>query len=97
MLGLGDIALPGLLGVFTRRFDLANPGNKVPTSHTVIAHGHQVGYFPVFVTGYTVGIVVTFVVLFVFKAAQPALLYLVPGTLGSVLITGGSYVACCNT
>jgi len=75
MLGLGDIALPGLLGVFTRRFDLANPYNKI-------------GYFPIFLLGYTVGMCTCFVVLFVFKAAQPALLYLVPCTLGSVMLIG---------
>jgi len=75
MLGLGDIALPGLLGVFTRRFDLANPFNKV-------------GYFHIFVLGYTVGMCTCFVVLSVFKAAQPALLYLVPCTLGSIMLIG---------
>eukprot|EP00658_Telonema_sp_P-2_P001183 TRINITY_DN10452_c0_g1_i6.p1 TRINITY_DN10452_c0_g1~~TRINITY_DN10452_c0_g1_i6.p1 ORF type:complete len:568 (+),score=96.19 TRINITY_DN10452_c0_g1_i6:71-1774(+) len=77
MLGLGDIALPGLLGVFTRRFDLAKPQLN-----------GKFGYFTLFVVGYTVGMMTCFVVLFVFKAAQPALLYLVPGTLVTVVLFG---------
>jgi hypothetical protein len=78
MLGLGDIALPGLLIVFVRRFDLSLPQAKQ----------RSVGYFHVCVAGYAAGMFTCFVVLFVFRAAQPALLYLVPGTLGTVILTG---------
>lgn len=78
MLGLGDIALPGLLVVFSRRFDLRQPQ----------AEQHWIGYFHICVIGYALGMFTCFVVLFVFRAAQPALLYLVPGTLGSVVLTG---------
>lgn len=37
-------------------------------------------------TGYTVGLITTTVVMNVFKAAQPALLYIVPSVLGFVLV-----------
>jgi len=77
MLGLGDIALPGLLISFTRRFDTyIHNKTRVP------------GYFHICATGYAVGMCMCFVVLFVFRSAQPALLYLVPCTLIPILIAG---------
>jgi len=77
MLGLGDIALPGLLVAYTRRFD------SWKHSRT-----RRFGYFHICTTGYAVGMCICFFVLFVFKTAQPALLYLVPCTLGPVCIAG---------
>ena len=50
------------------------------------------GYFHVCVAGYAAGMFTCFVVLFVFRAAQPALLYLVPGTLGTVMLTGMHHI-----
>jgi len=77
MLGLGDIALPGLLVAFTRRFDSWKHGRtRCP------------GYFHLCTAGYAIGMCICFFVLFVFKAAQPALLYLVPCTLGPVCLVG---------
>jgi presenilin-like A22 family membrane protease len=77
MLGLGDIALPGLLVAFTRRFDSwKHSRTRCP------------GYFHLCTVGYAVGMCICFFVLFVFKAAQPALLYLVPCTLGPVCLAG---------
>merc|ERR1711920_424027 len=70
MLGFGDIAIPGLLVAYLLRFDVAN--NK--------RWGR--GYFGPSVMGYGVGMVATFVALFNMQKAQPALLYLVPCTLG---------------
>ena len=61
-------------------------------------------YFYITQIAYAVGLLVTFVALAMMKSAQPALLYLVPTTLGSVIIlsllkrefvlffTGKSYV-----
>lgn len=37
-------------------------------------------------TGYTVGLITTTIVMNVFKAAQPALLYIVPSVLGFVMV-----------
>ena len=37
-------------------------------------------------TGYTVGLITTTIVMNVFKAAQPALLYIVPSVLSFILV-----------
>jgi signal peptide peptidase-like protein 2B len=76
MLGFGDVALPGLLVSYLRRYDIL---------------GHRqgcAGYFLPGLAGYFVGLCVTIVALFMMEMAQPALLYLVPGTLGTTLALG---------
>ncbi|KAJ4140287.1 hypothetical protein NW768_001644 [Fusarium equiseti] len=45
-------------------------------------------YFYASVTGYLLGMCVTLAMLLIFKRGQPALLYLVPGVLGSLWLTG---------
>lgn len=45
-------------------------------------------YFRATMLGYLLGLLVTIGILLVFKRGQPALLYLVPGVLGSVYLTG---------
>jgi len=74
MLGFGDIALPGLLVSFLRRHDVLS--------------GRQLkrGYFAPSVFGYFVAMFVTLFALYVMQIGQPALLYLVPGTLGTTLV-----------
>lgn len=69
ILGLGDIAIPGLLISMLLRHDL------------VKGYGRCRGYFTAGVIGYTVGLLATFVSLYLMKHGQPALLFLVPGTL----------------
>lgn len=69
ILGLGDIAIPGLLISLLLRHDLAS---KVPCGK---------GYFTAGVVGYALGLVATFVSLYLMQHGQPALLFLVPGTL----------------
>lgn len=44
-------------------------------------------YFNASITGYVLGMCTTLTIMHVFKHAQPALLYLVPGVLGSVWLT----------
>ncbi|PFH59399.1 hypothetical protein XA68_12429 [Ophiocordyceps unilateralis] len=44
-------------------------------------------YFHATVAGYTLGLAVTMAMLLVFEKGQPALLYLVPGVLGSLMVT----------
>ena len=68
MLGFGDILVPGLLVSYCHGFDLQK-GTGVWT------------YWLLANICYMVGMVVTFVSLFVMHSAQPALLYLVPFTL----------------
>ena len=68
MLGLGDIVIPGIMVAILLRYDLANNNGKVK-------------YFTSGFVGYVIGIASTIVVMNVFKAAQPALLYIVPSVL----------------
>jgi len=69
ILGLGDIAIPGLLISFLLRHDLLSQSKRFS------------GYFAAGVVGYAVGLAATFVSLYLMKHGQPALLFLVPGTL----------------
>jgi len=79
MLGFGDIALPGLLVSYLLRHDLQ--------SSRVWCRG----YFVPSLIGYFVGLCCTIVALTIMQMGQPALLYLVPGTLGTTVV-----VACCR-
>lgn len=65
MLGLGDIVIPGIFIALLLRFDKSLGRG----SHT---------YFNASFLAYIIGLVTTFIVMIVFKHAQPALLYLVP-------------------
>ena len=69
LIGLGDIVLPGLLLSFAMRFD---DNRKVDL---------RSGYFAVTMTGYVVGLMICEVIVGAFHLAQPAMIYLVPGTL----------------
>lgn len=72
MLGLGDIVIPGLFVALLLRYDV---DNKCKTR-----------YFQTVFWGYVGGLGTTILVMNVFKAAQPALLYIVPAVLGSVAL-----------
>jgi signal peptide peptidase-like protein 2B len=74
MIGFGDIALPGLLISFLMRFDFSRTQNISPST----------GYSVISIFGYCVGLAVTNVVMALSHHGQPALLYLVPSTLGLV-------------
>lgn len=78
MLGLGDIVLPGLLLVWTARLDMRRYGSLSSESASK-------GYFPMCLFGYAVGLLAANVAVEYFQTGQPALLYIVPVTLGSVL------------
>ena len=69
LIGLGDIVLPGLLLSFAMRFD---DNRKIDL---------RSGYFAVTMTGYVVGLLMCEVIVGSFHLAQPAMIYLVPGTL----------------
>ena len=71
--------LPGLLAVFCRRFDISH---RLPLKR---------GYFLPCVAGYGAGLLATYAALWLSlfgDEGQPALLYLVPGTLGTVSVLG---------
>ncbi|ORX43702.1 hypothetical protein DM01DRAFT_1340662 [Hesseltinella vesiculosa] len=86
MLGLGDIVIPGIFVALCLRFDrhqswLANPkGDFRSTSFAK-------PYFTACFIAYFLGLVTTMAVMHFFQAAQPALLYLSPACILSVLIT----------
>lgn len=84
MLGLGDIVIPGLFLALMLRYDVSRSA----------AAGKSLSS-PYFTTGflfYILGLVVTMFVMHVFRAAQPALLYLVPACLissfGTAVVLG---------
>ncbi|MEW5302651.1 MAG: hypothetical protein WDW36_005413 [Sanguina aurantia] len=81
MLGFGDVILPGLLVAYTRRLDIDLQLHRRWTG----------GYFPATVLAYTAGLCLTYVALvysWFGDQGQPALAYLVPCTLGTVLSIG---------
>eukprot|EP00475_Leptophrys_vorax_P036670 TRINITY_DN6236_c0_g1_i1.p2 TRINITY_DN6236_c0_g1~~TRINITY_DN6236_c0_g1_i1.p2 ORF type:complete len:420 (+),score=128.64 TRINITY_DN6236_c0_g1_i1:89-1348(+) len=92
MLGLGDIVIPGIFIAMMLRVDLhletaskhidlkkASLEKYVPKSKV---------YFLTCLASYIVGMGVTLFVMFYFNHAQPALLYLVPANLLSVIVLG---------
>jgi minor histocompatibility antigen H13 len=79
MIGLGDIVIPGVYVALMLRYDifkfLKNNRTAMPFSFS------NCYYFLMNMLGYSIGIISTIIVMVVFQAAQPALLYLVPGCL----------------
>mmetsp|Transcript_60432 Transcript_60432/g.138114 ORF Transcript_60432/g.138114 Transcript_60432/m.138114 type:complete len:394 (-) Transcript_60432:283-1464(-) len=69
LIGLGDIVLPGLLLCFALRLDDTKGIDK------------KTGYFAVCMVGYCIGLTMCEFVVGTFHWAQPAMIYLVPGTL----------------
>lgn len=77
MIGFGDILFPGLLVAFSYRYDRCNK------------KGIWNGYFLWLVMGYAFGLFLTYVALYLMDGhGQPALLYLVPCTLGLIIVLG---------
>ncbi|XP_077250447.1 SIGNAL PEPTIDE PEPTIDASE-LIKE 3 isoform X2 [Tasmannia lanceolata] len=77
MIGFGDILFPGLLVSFSYRYDRANKKRILN------------GYFLWLVLGYGFGLFLTYLALYLMDGhGQPALLYLVPCTLGLIVILG---------
>jgi signal peptide peptidase-like protein 2B len=74
MLGLGDVALPGLFISYLLRFD-----------YRMSLRGRR-SYFLLASAGYFVGLLITDFVLIFTESGQPALLYLVPCTVGLVVL-----------
>jgi len=74
LLGLGDIVLPGLLLVFALRIDYLNNKNL------------KEGTFKWILLGYAVGLAMANLAVYIMQQGQPALLYLVPLTLGPLTL-----------
>lgn len=86
MLGLGDIVVPALFLSLCLRFDLWSFHNTNKGLSFHLARPYPKPYFTWGILSYTVGLVVTIAVMHVFKAGQPALLYLCPAIAGSTLL-----------
>uniref|UniRef100_A0AAF5D7D8 Uncharacterized protein n=1 Tax=Strongyloides stercoralis TaxID=6248 RepID=A0AAF5D7D8_STRER len=71
MIGLGDIVIPGIFIALIYRFD--NRDYLLGKEQ-----GRKFFYFFVTIIAYAIGLLITMGVMHFFKAAQPALLYLVP-------------------
>lgn len=82
LLGLGDIVIPGIFVAILLRFDAVQAGIKgLNGADTPFSKP----FFYSNIILYAAGLGVTLYVMTVFKAAQPALLYLVPACLGASL------------
>ena len=94
LLGLGDIVIPGIFVSLCMRFDFIKAYRKVSdkehTEEELYELFNRTGlhYFWACMVGYFVAIVCTIVVMIIFDHGQPALLYLVPGCCGAVLLMG---------
>lgn len=84
MLGLGDIVMPGVFLALLLRYDSFRAGGR--------KINFRQPYFTVGFIGYVVGLATTMFVMHTFRAAQPALLYLVPACIicsfGTALVLG---------
>eukprot|EP00488_Nonionellina_sp_1-RS-2012_P000830 TRINITY_DN1334_c0_g1_i1.p1 TRINITY_DN1334_c0_g1~~TRINITY_DN1334_c0_g1_i1.p1 ORF type:complete len:222 (-),score=46.18 TRINITY_DN1334_c0_g1_i1:104-769(-) len=76
ILGLGDIALPGLLVSYLLRYDY----------QSMVGIQFGKGYFVPCLIGYMIGMMLTDINLILMQSGQPALLFLVPCTLGTTLV-----------
>jgi len=88
MLGLGDIVMPGLLLCFVMRYDAykkAQAGRLAEQGIPLPSGWYRLSYFHCSLFGYFLGLLTATITSEVFKAAQPALLYLVPFTLFPLL------------
>eukprot|EP01038_Epipyxis_sp_PR26KG_P003960 gene3960-5679_t len=85
LLGLGDIVIPGLFVALLLRLDAvrAKAVGKNAENKNFFKP-----YFHANVLAYALGLLCTVGIMFFFKAAQPALLYLVPACLGASLFVG---------
>lgn len=73
MLGFGDLIIPGFLGGYAIYFDIFNEHKRYY-------------YWWSFILSYGAGLIMTFAALFIMESGQPALVFIVPATLTSLLL-----------
>lgn len=87
LLGLGDIVVPGVFVALALQFDQHMASSRHPSvSFDRFYYQFTKPYFTFCMVGYVVGLVITMIVMHVFQAGQPALLYLSPSCSFSVLL-----------
>lgn len=74
MLGLGDIVIPGVFVALALRYDYDRHIRSAPKGRAAASFSKP--YFYAAMSAYILGLTTTMTVMHVFKAAQPALLYL---------------------
>jgi minor histocompatibility antigen H13 len=87
MLGLGDIVIPGTFIALALRYDYYRHNAAAHGSLPPVSSGYPKPYFRAAIIAYVLGLVTTMTVMHVFRAAQPALLYLSPACILSFLLT----------
>ena len=80
MLGLGDIVIPGIFIALCLKYDKHRSGVAEESTN------FPKPYFYSCFAAYIIGLAITMVVMHTFKAAQPALLYLCPACMISVVL-----------
>ena len=85
-LGLGDIVIPGLFAALCLRFDQHRAGIKNPELGRSTAFRKP--YFMGCISGYVLGLGVYFYISHTMESSQPAMLFLAPACILSVLMTG---------
>lgn len=83
MLGLGDMAIPAMLLALVLCFDYRKSRETVNLLELHSSKGHK--YIWLALPGYAIGLVTALAAGVLTHAPQPALLYLVPSTLGPVV------------
>jgi minor histocompatibility antigen H13 len=87
MLGLGDIVIPGIFVALCLRFDQYNYEQTLAGKKNPKSTSFPKPYFTACFIAYAIGLITTGSVMHIFQAAQPALLYLSPACILSVLLT----------
>lgn len=86
MLGLGDIVIPAMFISLCLRYDLWKFHHANQNLPFHLSRPFRKPYFIWSIVAYVVGLITTISVMHVFKAGQPALLYLCPAIAGTTLI-----------
>ncbi|KAF7813161.1 signal peptide peptidase-like 1 [Senna tora] len=84
ILGLGDMAIPSMLLAYVLCFDHRKNSNTVNLFELYSSKGHKYIWYAL--PGYAIGLVTAIAANVLTHSPQPALLYLVPSTLGPVLV-----------
>ncbi|EEF49094.1 signal peptide peptidase-like 1 [Ricinus communis] len=85
MLGLGDMAIPAMLLALVLCFDYRKSRDPVSLLDLYSSKGHKYIWYAL--PGYAIGLVTALAAGVLTRSPQPALLYLVPSTLGPVIIS----------
>lgn len=83
MLGLGDMAIPSMLLALVLTFDHQKQKEASPSDKSS-PRGYRYIWYAL--SGYAIGLVTALGTGILYQAPQPALLYLVPSTLGPVIV-----------